>query len=229
MSVGEWASWLARNGQRSFAFSHRSGWFEFSESPPREPLRRLTRAEYSRLGEDHREDYDDCRRIWNVNIPVIRTHQMVAAFELLDQVMYSNARDGGRIKGGVAIDAPPGLGKTTIATIYARQYHRKQIRRLGARTDAGHQRVPVASVPWVYRPGLRRATAGAPVSCSAPPRPMQAGPAGASGPSASPTRDASRPRHAVPHAAAPPLPSRAVLRVLRGRHLRRLVGLAGWL
>lgn len=146
MSTNVWSRWLRDNHPRGLGFSHRSGWFAFAEDTARKPLRRLSMAELSKLGEEEREDYDECRRIWNVNMPVIRTHQLTGVFSVLDQVMYSNARDGGRIKGGVAIDAPPGLGKTTIAATYARRFHRRQIRRLGERTAAGHQRVPVVFV-----------------------------------------------------------------------------------
>jgi MoxR-like ATPase len=43
----------------------------------------------------------------------------------------------------VVIDAEPGLGKTTIATRYARDFHRRE----GPVTEGGHQRLPVAFVP----------------------------------------------------------------------------------
>lgn len=146
MNTNLWAGWLRENGPRNLGFSRRPGWFAYAEETPRRPLPRLSGAELSGMGAGEREDYDECRRIWNVNMPVIRTHQLTEVMGVLDQVMYSNARDGGRIKGGVAIDAPPGLGKTTIAATYARQFHRQQVRRLGPRTSAGHQRVPVVFV-----------------------------------------------------------------------------------
>jgi len=45
------------------------------------------------------------------------------------------------------IDAAPGLGKTTIATRYARDFHRRQYRWEGPDTPDGHQRLPVAFIP----------------------------------------------------------------------------------
>lgn len=47
----------------------------------------------------------------------------------------------------MVIDAEPGLGKTTIATRYARDFHRRVYRREGPLTPEGHQRLPVAFVP----------------------------------------------------------------------------------
>ena len=71
--------------------------------------------------------------VWNANLPTVKTHQLTSAFAVIDQVMASNRRDADRLRGSVVIDAAPGLGKTTIATRYARDFHRR------------HQRLPVAS------------------------------------------------------------------------------------
>jgi hypothetical protein len=43
----------------------------------------------------------------------------------------------------VVIDALPGLGKTTTAAQYAKEFHRKQYHRYGPVTPEGHQRLPV--------------------------------------------------------------------------------------
>lgn len=61
--------------------------------------------------------------------------------------MASNRRDGDRLRGSIVIDAAPALGKTTIATRFAREFHRKTLRRHGPRTTDGHQRLPVAFIP----------------------------------------------------------------------------------
>ena len=77
----------------------------------------------------------------------MQTAQFSRAYGVMDQVMASNRRDSDNLRGAVVIDAAPALGKTTIATRYARDFHRKTIRRLGSRTPDGHQRLPVAYVP----------------------------------------------------------------------------------
>ncbi|WNB85786.1 AAA family ATPase [Cellulomonas sp. ATA003] len=77
----------------------------------------------------------------------MQTAQLTRAYGVIDQVMASNRRDSDKLRGAVVIDAAPALGKTTIATRYARDFHRKTIRRLGNRTPDGHQRLPVVYVP----------------------------------------------------------------------------------
>lgn len=77
----------------------------------------------------------------------MHTAQLARAYGVMDQVMASNQRDSDRLRGAVVIDAAPALGKTTIATRYARDLHRKILRRHGPRTPEGHQRLPVVYLP----------------------------------------------------------------------------------
>lgn len=113
----------------------------------RAPLQQLSRAEMAQLSSEEMEDYNDARGVWNANPPTVQTAQFSRAYGVMDQVMASNRRDSDNLRGAVVIDAAPALGKTTIATRYARDFHRKTIRRLGSRTPDGHQRLPVAYVP----------------------------------------------------------------------------------
>jgi hypothetical protein len=99
------------------------------------------------LNNEELEDYTEARMVRNANLPTVKTHQLTAAFQVIDQVMASNRRDADRLRGSVVIDAAPGLGKTTIATRYARDFHRRTYRRHGATTSSGHQRLPVAFIP----------------------------------------------------------------------------------
>jgi AAA domain len=94
-------------------------------------------------GKDGAEDYNQARRVWNANLPTVRTQQVKAAFGIIDQVMASNHRDGDKLRGSAVIDALPGLGKTTTAAQYAKEFHRTQYRRYGPATPEGHQRLPV--------------------------------------------------------------------------------------
>lgn len=125
----------------------KSGWHDFVHSPPRASLELLTKGQIAALSDDEREDYNEARFVWNANLPTVKTAQLTHAFAVIDQVMASNRRDGDRLRGSVVIDAPPGLGKTTIAIRYARQFHRTAIRRLSSETAAGDQRIPVAFIP----------------------------------------------------------------------------------
>lgn len=93
------------------------------------------------------EDYNEARMVWNANLPTVRTQQLEATYRVIDQVMASGRRDASSLRGMVVVDAHPGLGKTTAATRYGRDFERREVRRFGAETDDGHQRLPVAFVP----------------------------------------------------------------------------------
>jgi len=69
--------------------------------------------------------------------------------------MASNVHDGDRAKGAVAVDAFPGLGKTTAVQQFAKQFHREEISAYGARTDSGDERWPVCWVSLTGNPSLR--------------------------------------------------------------------------
>jgi hypothetical protein len=141
-----WARWLAEHGTNRFQLGRKEGWDQFVNTAPRPPFDLVTRTSRERLSEDERADYDEARMVWNANLPIVRTAQMTRAEMVMDQVMASSRRDGDRLRGTVVIDAAAGLGKTTIATQYARAFHRAQYRRYGAETEEGHQFLPVAFV-----------------------------------------------------------------------------------
>jgi len=142
-----WARWLAGHGTARYSLSRKAGWDTFVHNPARPSFAVLTRTEMSALSGEELEDYTEARMVWNANLPTIRTHQLGAAHSVIDQVMASNRRDASSLRGSVVIDAMPGLGKTTIATRYAKEFHLRQYRRAGPETAAGHQRLPVAFIP----------------------------------------------------------------------------------
>ncbi|MBE1515193.1 TniB family NTP-binding protein [Nesterenkonia halotolerans] len=145
--TNRFAQWLANNAVRDFDMAYKEGWNTFAELGPREPLPILSHADLQTLGDDELEDYNEARAVWNANPPAVHTAQLKDAFRVLDQVMASNYRDGDRLRGSAVIDAKPALGKTTIATRYARAFHQRSLRRHGITTPEGHQRIPVAFIP----------------------------------------------------------------------------------
>jgi len=124
-----WADWLSRNGTDRFQLARKTGWDAFVNAAQREPLAVLSTAEMAGLSGEELEDYTQARMVWNANLPTVRTTQLDLAYGIIDQVMASGHRDGDRLRGSVVIDAAPGLDKTTIATRYARDFHRRTYRR----------------------------------------------------------------------------------------------------
>ncbi len=145
--MNRWARWLQDNGPGRFQLATKTGWDTFVNTAPRADLDVLSRTEMGQLSGEELEDYTEARMVWNANLPTVKTHQLTSAFAVIDQVMASNRRDADRLRGSVVVDAAPGLGKTTIATRYARDFHRRTYRRHGPKTTTGHQRLPVAFVP----------------------------------------------------------------------------------
>jgi hypothetical protein len=145
--TNRWARWLATNGRTTAQLSRKQGWDAFVFAAPREDFEVLSRAGMAKLSSEELEDYNEARMVWNANLPTVKTAQLKEAYGIIDQVMASGRRDADRLRGSVVIDAEPGLGKTTIATRYARDFHRRVYRREGPETPEGHQRLPVAFVP----------------------------------------------------------------------------------
>jgi hypothetical protein len=143
----KWSRWIATNGRTKTQLSRKQGCDAFVFAAPREDFEVLSRDEMAALSGEEFEDYNEARLVWNANLPTVKTAQLTEAYGIINQVMASGRRDADRLRGSVVIDAEPGLGKTTIATRYARDFHRRVYRREGPTTPEGHQRLPVAFVP----------------------------------------------------------------------------------
>ncbi|MGJ9373318.1 TniB family NTP-binding protein [Nesterenkonia sp. CF4.4] len=143
----EFSRWLVDNGARDFNMASKAGWFDFCKSGPRPAPPVVTAESYAQLSNEERQDFNSVRAVWNANPPPMRTAQLSHAFDILDQVMASNHRDSNRLRGSAVIDAAPALGKTTIATHYARNFHLDNLEEYGRETADGSQRIPVAFIP----------------------------------------------------------------------------------
>ncbi|MGW6880248.1 AAA family ATPase [Streptomyces goshikiensis] len=135
--------------------SHKEGFQRFAEAPPRPRPELLTRRQMKRLSEDALAEYNRGRRKWHANLGPLWTPQMEALHEDLWDIFDSNEQDSDKIKGGIALDAFPGLGKTTAVLAFARKLHRRILREEGELTDAGHQRWPVCRVGLTANTGMR--------------------------------------------------------------------------
>jgi hypothetical protein len=139
----------------SYSLSRKEGWRQFVETPPRTRPEQLTVQALGRLGRAARDDYDESRHDWHANFGILRTPQLAAVHAELALIVSSNRQDSDRVRGSAVIDALPGLGKTTIANLFAREFDQAQLRRGGPVTAAGHERIPVFRVGLTSNTTLR--------------------------------------------------------------------------
>jgi len=138
-----------------YSLSRKEGWRRYVDAPARQQPERLTAAQLSGLPDQARQDYEEARHDWHANFGILRTPQLAAVQDELEQIVAANRQDPDRIRGAAVIDALPGLGKTTIANLFARNFDRAQIRRHGPVTDAGHEHIPVFRVGLTSNTTLR--------------------------------------------------------------------------
>lgn len=112
----------------SLRWPAKEGWQRFVNTPARISPEPLTRTQLEALSEEAFDDYNRQRREWHPNLGPIETPQLVALHEDLWDIVDSNAQDGDKAKGAVAIDAFPGLGKTTSVLDFAKKFHRREIK-----------------------------------------------------------------------------------------------------
>jgi hypothetical protein len=132
--------------ERAYTLSTKQGWNTFVTAAERRRPEQLTHAGLRALSGRARAEYDETRAVWHANLGPIRTPQMLAVHEDLDDIVEANRQDGDKVKGAGVIDAHPGLGKSTIAQTFARDFHLRQLDRYGPATETGHERVPVVHV-----------------------------------------------------------------------------------
>ncbi|MCE7010073.1 TniB family NTP-binding protein [Kibdelosporangium philippinense] len=141
--------------QAAYSLSRKEGWRRFVDTPPRTRPESLTASALLRLGDDARLDYDEARHDWHANFGTIATPQLAAVRDELELIVASNRQDPDRVRGAAVIDGQPGLGKTTIANLFGRDFDRAARRRHGPLTDTGDERIPVFRVGLTSNTTLR--------------------------------------------------------------------------
>ncbi|MVO89275.1 AAA family ATPase [Streptomyces sp. p1417] len=127
----------------------------FADAPRRSQPELLTRAELKKLSPEARAEYNRRRREWHANLGPIKTPQLSALHEDLWDIVDSNLQDGDKAKGAVAVDAFPGLGKTTSVLAFTREFHRREIAEEGEFTAQGNERWPVCRVGLTGNTGMK--------------------------------------------------------------------------
>lgn len=124
----------------------KEGWLQYVTAPKRVQPESLSRKALKALNDEARTDYDKARRVWHANLGPIRTPQLASVQEDLWDIVDSNLQDGDKAKGAVALDAFPGLGKTTAVLDFAKKFHLREVKESGERTDDGNERWPVCRI-----------------------------------------------------------------------------------
>ncbi|SDY01762.1 TniB protein [Saccharopolyspora shandongensis] len=144
-----------QSGLDNLTLARKEGWHRFVHAPARQRPDALTLKQIRALREEARADYDKQRRVWHANVGPLRTPQLAELHEDLWDIVDSNAQDGDKAKGAIAIDAFPGLGKTTAVLAFARQFHLREITEDGEWTPDGHERWPVCRVGLTGNTGMK--------------------------------------------------------------------------
>lgn len=142
-------------GLDNLTLARKEGWRSFVDAPARSQPEQLTTKDLRRLGDDALADYNQWRRVWHANLGPIKTPQLAELHEDLWDIVDSNVQDGDKAKGAIAIDAFPGLGKTTSVLAFAKQFHLREIAENGAFTADGHERWPVCRVGLTGNTGMK--------------------------------------------------------------------------
>ena len=139
----------------AYSLSRKLGWRRFVDAELRPRPERLTRAALDRLSGQERDTYDESRHDWHANFGTIATPQLKAVREGLDLIVASNRQDSDKVRGAAVIDGLPGLGKTTIANLFGRDFDRTNRSRFGETSESGDERVPVFRVGLTSNTTLR--------------------------------------------------------------------------
>jgi AAA domain len=130
----------------NLTLSRKEGWRDYVEAPKRVRPEELSRSQIRRLSDAAADIYNQRRGDWHNNIGPLRTPQLAALHEDLWDIMDSSTQDGNHAKGAVAVDGYPGLGKTWAAEAFAKEFHKREVRRHGEFTVAGDERWPVCRI-----------------------------------------------------------------------------------
>ncbi|MEU3078540.1 ATP-binding protein [Streptomyces laurentii] len=135
--------------------SRKEGFARLADAPRRIRPELSSQRQLKKLSEEALAEYNRARRKWHANLGPLGTPQMKTLHEDLWDIFDSNDQDSDKVKGGIALDAFPGLGKTTAVLAFARKLHRRIIREEGQYTSDGHERWPVCRVGLTSNTGMR--------------------------------------------------------------------------
>lgn len=141
--------------ERDYTLAVKEGWFARVDAPARTRPAPLTKTSIAALGDAERLRYEEERSVWHANLGPVLTPEMHAVLADLDEIIEANRQDGDKVKSSALLDAHPGLGKTTLAVMFAAGFHRRQLDIFGPDTADGNQRIPVAYIGLTSNTSMR--------------------------------------------------------------------------
>lgn len=132
--------------ERTYTLSQHEGWLCHAERSRRTKPDDPSAGFLAGLSRRDMLIFNEQRHVWHANMGPYLTPAMLEVTDAWDTVVQANRQDGDKVRSSIALDAWPGLGKTTLAVQFATEFHRNQIDVYGRTTIAGHDRIPVAYV-----------------------------------------------------------------------------------
>ena len=131
---------------KNITLTTKEGWAKFVNVPKRSKPKLLTRQGINDLSASDKRLYKKQRTDWHANLGVVETPPLLTLHKQLAVLMASNASDANLVKGGLAIEGPGGIGKTTAVENFAKRFHLDEIADGGPMTREGHERWPVCRI-----------------------------------------------------------------------------------
>jgi Bacterial TniB protein len=131
---------------KNITLTTKEGWAKFVNAPKRIRPKSLTRQEIKELSASDKRLYKKQRNDWHANLRVVQTPPLLALHKQLAVLMDGNASDAKLVKGGLAIEGPAGIGKTTAVENFAKRFHLDEVADGGPMTREGHERWPVCRI-----------------------------------------------------------------------------------
>lgn len=139
----------------NLSLSRKEGWLAMVEAPALERPELLSPKQLRHLNREAATEYNRERIRWHAQMGIVMTAECQSVLEQLDDFVTCNCLTGADAKPLIALSGLPGLGKSTVARVFAKQLHLDQIERYGSYTEAGDERWPVCRIGMTGSTGIR--------------------------------------------------------------------------
>ncbi len=146
MSAATVPAGVKKSNLDNLTLSRKEGWRDYVEAAKRVRPDDLSKGEIRRLSEAGADIYNQRRADWHNNLGPFRTLQLATLHDDLWDIMDASTQDGNHAKTAMALDGYPGLGKSLAVETFAKDFHRRELRRHGDFTRIGDERWPVCRI-----------------------------------------------------------------------------------